>query len=65
MPELGTYGSVRGAPSDGRPYRDWPPIDRPRHPLLQVIITNGFHRHGLIGYRTTLEETKRRTGETP
>ena len=23
MPELGTYGSVRGAPSDGRPYRDW------------------------------------------
>jgi hypothetical protein len=22
MPELGTYGSVRGAPSDGRPYRD-------------------------------------------
>jgi hypothetical protein len=22
MPKLGTYGSVRGAPSDGRPYRD-------------------------------------------
>jgi len=22
MPELGTYGSVRGAPSNGRPYRD-------------------------------------------
>ena len=22
MPELGTYGSVRGAPRDGRPYRD-------------------------------------------
>ena len=28
MPELGTYGSVRGAPSDGRPYRDyrWCPV---------------------------------------
>ncbi len=22
MPESGTYGSVRGAPSNGRPYRD-------------------------------------------
>ena len=22
MPELGKYGSVRGAPSNGRPYRD-------------------------------------------
>ena len=23
MPKLGTYGSVRGAPSNGCPYRDW------------------------------------------
>lgn len=29
MPELGTYGSVRGAPSDRRPYRD--PARRPVH----------------------------------
>jgi hypothetical protein len=23
MPESGTYGSVRGVPSNGHPYRDW------------------------------------------
>jgi hypothetical protein len=26
MPESGTYGSVRGAPSNGRPYRNALPI---------------------------------------
>jgi hypothetical protein len=36
MPESGTYGSVRGVPSNGRPYRDrsglGPRPDRPACP---------------------------------
>jgi hypothetical protein len=29
MPELGTYGSVRGAAGNSRPYREWRPHDEP------------------------------------
>ena len=28
MPELGTYGSVRGVPGNGHPYRDHRGVDR-------------------------------------
>ena len=48
MPELGTYGSVRGAPSDGRPYRDWyqwPAIDTaPAGSRMEPMICQGERR---------------------
>ena len=41
MPELGPYGSVRGALSNGRPYRD------PGPPLSDIFgaIDTAFTRH--------------------
>jgi hypothetical protein len=40
MPESGTYGSVRGALSNGRPYRDLsPPKDRHNRPPVRSVGT--------------------------
>jgi hypothetical protein len=39
MPESGPFGFVRGAPSNGRPYRD-PASQRPRLGILRNVIVD-------------------------
>jgi hypothetical protein len=41
MPESGTYGSVRGAPSNGRPYRNALPITVSQGLRKQSFISRG------------------------
>jgi hypothetical protein len=46
MPESGTYGSVRGAPSNGRPYRNALPVAvrRESQDLLFAATVRGAKR---------------------
>ena len=47
MREFRTYGSVRGAPGNGRPYRDQVPLQL-RYPILQYMVlhSNGAELSG-------------------
>ena len=47
MPELGSLGTVRGAPGNGRPYREHSPKDRPSNeprnrPRTQAAVGGGL-----------------------
>jgi hypothetical protein len=47
MRESGTYGSVRGAPSNGRPYRNAPAVAAIDHLLPTVSQTLAITSHKL------------------
>ena len=52
MREIRTYGSVRGAPSNGRPYRDPRPGAVPRGLLpvrSRAVVESAFAGEGLPG----------------